>query len=329
MVKLTDIEKQFKNDDNVFPAVIVNDGIANTVAEATAWINDNQKELDLILANSGAVLFRGFPLDSAETFDAFSASFGYPNFTYKESFSNAVRINFTERVFTANEAPKEVEINLHNEMAQTPIYPDKIFFFCLQPGDEGGATPIMRCDMLYQALVEKAPELAKDFAEKGVKYTTVMPAEDDFASGQGRSWRSTLSVETVAEAEEKLARLGYSWEWLANGSLKAITGVLPAVRTLNCGRQVFFNQLIAAYMGWKGVREDHKDTLCFGDHSEIPKAGLELVSELAEEFVFDVEWQKGDVAWVDNNLAMHGRRPYSGATKRQVLVALGAAKENG
>lgn len=187
MVKLTEVDKQFKNPNDVFPAVVINDGIANTLEEATAWINANQKELDLILASCGAVLFRGFPIGTAETFDEFTASFGYPNFTYKESFSNAVRINFTERVFTANEAPKEVEINLHNEMAQTPIYPDKIFFFCMQPGDEGGATPIMRCDMLYQAIVEKDPQLAQDFADKGVKYTTVMPAEDDPESGQGRS----------------------------------------------------------------------------------------------------------------------------------------------
>ena len=261
-------------------------------------------------------------------FDAFSASFGYPDFTYKESLSNAVRINFTDRVFTANEAPKDVEINLHNEMAQTPIYPDKIFFFCQTPADIGGASPIMRCDMLFDALTKKDPQLAKNFEEKGVRYTTVMPADTDKNSGQGRSWKSTLSVESIEEAETKLRSLGYSWQWQENGDLKATTGVLPAVRTLDCGRKSFFNQLIAAYMGWKGVREHHQDTLCFGDNSEIPKEGLELVCELAEGYVYDVEWQSGDVALVDNNIAMHGRRPYSGDTNRKVLVALGAAKEN-
>ncbi len=155
-----------------------------------------------------------------------------------------------------------------------------------------------------------------------------MPAEDNPTSGQGRSWKNTLNVQSVEEAEEKLQRLGYRWQWLHSGELKAITGVLPAVRILENGRTVFFNQLIAAYLGWKGVREHHQETLCFGDDSEIPKAGLELVCELSNDYIFDVQWQKGDVAWVDNNMVMHGRRPYAGDTKRQVLVALGAAKVN-
>ena len=328
-MKLTEVAGQFNaGKQDVFPAVIVNEAGLSTVEQCQQWIEQNQQALEEQLLHSGAILFRGFPVGSAETFDQFTASFGYPNFLYKDSLSNAVRINFTERVFTANEAPKEVEIYLHNEMAQTPIYPDKIFFFCLHPADKGGASPILRCDMLFDALVAKNEELANAFEQKGIKYTTTMPGEDDPESGQGRSWKSTLSVESVAQAEEKLKRLGYSWVWNENGSLKATTDALPAVRTLECGRKVFFNQIIAAYMGWSGVREDHQDTLQFGDDSDIPKAWLEEIIAQSENFTFDTPWQTGDVALVDNNLAMHGRRPYSGTSKRQVLVALGAAKAN-
>lgn len=328
MVKLTNVPGQLSSGKDVFPAVILNNNNLTTVAECEDWIKQNQQQLEKQLLNSGAILFRGFPVDSAEAFDRFSASFGYPNFTYKDSLSNAVRINFTERVFTANEAPKDVEIYLHNEMAQTPVYPDNIFFFCLTPADNGGASPLCRCDMLYNGLVNSMPELAKDFANKGVKYTTIMPDVDNPQSGQGRSWMSTLSIKTKEEAETKLSRLGYSWQWLDDGSLKATTGVLPAVRRLNCGRDVFFNQIIAAFMGWKGVKENPDIALTFGDGSSIPIDGLKHIAQLAEEYVYDAQWQAGDVAMVDNNLAMHGRRPYSGDTKRQVLVALGAAKEN-
>ena len=41
----------------------------------------------------GAVLFRGLPLNSPEDCDAFVAAFGLTNFPYKESLSNAVRVN--------------------------------------------------------------------------------------------------------------------------------------------------------------------------------------------------------------------------------------------
>lgn len=325
-INFVEVPKQHRySDESVFPAVVVNDGSLTTLEQCKEWIKANQPELEDALSNAGALLFRGFPIDSAETFDAFSDAFDYDNFTYQESLSNAVRINFTERVFTANEAPKDVEIYLHHEMAQTPIYPSKLFFFCVSAAEEGGATPLCRSDKLYEAMQKDDPILAADFAEKGLKYTTVMPAMDDPKSGQGRGWGSTLSVETKEQAEKKLKELGYSWEWLEDGSLRAVTPVLPAVLKLDNGKQVFFNQLIAAYMGWKGVRENPSSAITFGDGSAIPKEGLERINELSKEFTFDLPWQDGDVAIVDNYMAMHGRRPFSGERKRQVLVALAAA----
>lgn len=305
-----------------FPAVVTNDPGFETVEESIAWLKSNQKELETALRQSGALLFRGFPVNSAETFDAFSDAFDYPNFTYKESLSNAVRINFTERVFTANEAPKDVEIFLHHEMAQTPISPSKLFFFCQSAADEGGATPLCRSDLLFDAFAQKMPEVARDFVAKGLKYTTHMPAENDPESGQGRSWRSTLSVGSVEEAENKLRELGYSWQWMDDGSLRATTPILPAVIDYGNDTHVFYNQLIAAYMGWKGVKDDPASAITFGDGSHIPVEALDLMVSLAPDFTYDLAWQDGDVAMVDNYMAMHGRRSYSGDRKRQVLVAL-------
>lgn len=323
MISFHKTEAQLNFDDSVFPSIVLNEGQFESVEATAHWIKQHKAELEAELASSGALLFRGFPIDSAETFDTFSAAFDYPSFTYKESLSNAVRINFTERVFTANEAPKEVEIYLHHEMAQTPISPEKIFFFCNYAADQGGATPICRSDQLFRALEVERPELAKKFEDKGLRYTTHMPALDDINSGQGRSWASTLSVKDRQEAEQKLAELGYDWEWQNDGSLKAITPKLPAVLDLG-SKKVFYNQLVAAYMGWKGVRENPSVALAFGDGSAIAKEDLERIAQLSEKFTFDLQWQDGDVALLDNKISMHGRRPYSGDRKRLVLVALAA-----
>jgi len=325
-VAYANVATQHQYNGDVFPPIVVNNTQCKTVEETVAFVKANQDELEAKLAKAGALLFRGFPIDSAEAFDVFSAGFNYPNFTYQESLSNAVRINFTERVFTANEAPKDVEIFLHHEMAQTPISPSKLFFFCQAAAEKGGATPLCRSDKLFEALKTENPALASDFKEKGLKYTTTMPAANDANSGQGRSWKSTLSVETLEDAEAKLKELGYNWQWLEDGSLKAVTPVLPAVIDLADGSEVFYNQLIAAYMGWKGVKENPSSAITFGDGTAIPKEGLERVSELAQDFTFDLEWQDGDVAIVDNYRAMHGRRPYSGDRKRIVLVALVASQ---
>ncbi len=324
-IKYISDETQLQFGDDFFPQIIVNQHSFTSISETCAFIQANKEEIEAQLARHGAVLFRGFPIDSAETFDAFSAAFNYANFTYQESLSNAVRINYTDRVFTANEAPKDVEIYLHHEMAQTPISPSKLFFFCQSAATEGGATPLCRSDKLFAALEHEKPELAAKFRTEGVKYTTKMPAINDHDSGQGRSWKDTLTVETTAQAEAKLHELGYSWEWLDNGDLKATTPVLPAVYKLDDGSESFYNQLIAAYLGWAGVKENPASCITFGDGTEILATDLDFIAELSKVFTFDLVWQDNDVALVDNYRTMHGRRPFSGTKKRQVLVALAAA----
>ncbi|NND83355.1 MAG: SyrP protein [Gammaproteobacteria bacterium] len=321
-LELQALEGQLQLAGEVFPPVVLCPTELTSVDEAVAWVAQHQSAIETLLSGAGAILLRGFALQDAHDFDAFSGAFGYPGFTYQESLSNAVRINYTERVFTANEAPPEVEIYLHHEMAQTPLSPDKLFFYCQSAAQTGGATPICRSDCLYRALLRADPALADQFETLGLKYTTRMPAEDDHESGQGRSWRSTLSVDSKPEAEAKLASLGYGWVWSENDALHATTPVLPAVKQLNNGKKVFYNQLVAAYMGWPGVRENPGLALKFGDDSDIPVAALELIASLCEEFTFDIPWQDGDVALIDNKMTMHGRRPYSGDRKRQVLVAL-------
>ena len=316
---LADLE--FNRDH--FPTIIVNDGSVTTLEQAQSWISDNQDSLKKELSCTGALLLRGFPVTDAVSYDQFFSAFGYNNFTYKESLSNAVRINYTDLVFSANEAPKNIEIYLHNEMAQTPVFPNIISLFCEASADSGGATTICRSDTVYEKLAVAEPALTAKLADLGIKYTNRIPSGDNPDSAQGRGWQSTLSVETTEQAEKKLLSLGYNWQWHADGSLSAQTKALPAIKSVDTGRQVFFNQIIAAYQGWDGVKDDPSIALCFGDDSAIPKHFLEKICAIAAETAYDIDWQDGDVAVVDNHLAMHGRRPYGGDRVRRVLVTLG------
>ena len=310
------------NQDH-FPSIIVNDGSITTLEQAQSWINENQATLKKELACTGALLFKGFPVSDAVSYDNFFSAFGYNNFTYEESLSNAVRINYTDMVFSANEAPKDVEIYLHNEMAQTPVFPNIISLFCEKTADTGGATILCRSDIVYKKIATAEPQLTEKLAKEGVKYTNMMSSGDNPDSAQGRGWQSTLSVETREQAEEKLLNLGYKWQWDSDGSLSAQTMALPAIKSVDSDRHVFFNQIIAAYQGWKGVKEDPSIGLCFGDDSEIPKHFLDKICDIAAETAYDLMWQDGDVAVVDNHLSMHGRRPYGGESVRRVLVTLG------
>jgi alpha-ketoglutarate-dependent taurine dioxygenase len=310
-------QKQF---DTVFPVVLEPGSATLDLASTVERIRHNREYLLDLLGIHGAVLLRNFPISSDTDFDAVVKAFELANFTYAESLSNAVRKNRTERVFTANEAPPEVEIFLHHEMAQTPIYPSRLLFFCEQAADSGGATPLCRSDVLLSRLDAALPEFTAACRRLGARYTNVMPAAADIASGQGRSWQDTLSVATAADAEARLRALGYSFEWLRDGSLRVTTATLPVVRTLADGREVFFNQLIAAFCGWQDARNVARKSITFGDGSEIPVAAMEQVVRLSQELVFDTPWQTGDVALVDNFLVMHGRRPFQGT--RRVLASL-------
>ena len=302
-----------------FPAVLTAQEPAS-VAAAVAWAGEHRLAIQDLLAANGAVVFRGFGLATDTAFDQFIRAFDWPNFTYAQSLSNAVRRNRTERVFTANEAPPEVSIWLHHEMAQTPIYPSRLFFFCEQPAHSGGATPICRSDWLLARLTDEAPDFIAACAERGVRYSQTMPAADDLASGQGRSWGSTLSADSRLAAETKLAQLGYEWQWQADDALSVTTPVLPAIRQLEDGSHSFFNQLIAAFFGWKDARNDGQKVITFGDGSSIDGDAMELAVALSEELTVDLQWQQGDVALVDNLRVMHGRRSFEG--ERRVLASL-------
>ena len=294
-----------------------------SLKESCAWARDNAADISAQASEHGVVLMRGLPLASSEDFDAVVTAFGFQNFSYEDSLSNAYRINYTPRVFSANEAPPEVTIFLHHEMAQTPIYPSKLFFFCQTTPNEGGATPICRSDILWEKLTKQLPDFANACQEKGLKYSNVMPAAADKDSGMGRSWQSTFSAESREAAEARMTELDYSWQWQDNGDLRATTPVLPAVRDLGEGRFSFFNQLIAAFKGWKDTRNDPSKAITFGDDTTLDPDDVAKASELADEVTFDIPWQDGDLALVDNYTAMHGRRTFSGT--RKVLASLVAA----
>lgn len=306
--------------DSVFPLVYVCAAGSGTLDDAVKWVREHRDTLLQQATRNGGVLFRGFPMQTAEDFDAFIAAFDLSNFPYQKSLSNAVRINRTERIFSANEAPPEVQIFFHHEMAQTPVFPGMIAFFCEIAAAEGGATPICRSDVLYDRLKTELPDFIRDCEAKGLRYTNVMPDANDPKSGMGRSWGSTLAVETREAAEERLRELNYAWEWLPDGCLKATTPPLPAVMEIGPGRKTFFNQLIAAYCGWKDTRNDPSAAIRHGDGSKLDAAAVARAIEIANELAYDLAWQPGDAVLLDNTVAMHARKSFRGT--RKVLASL-------
>ena len=153
---------------------------------------------------------------------------------------NEQRMNDMQ-VLTTNESPPSEPIPFHHELAQTPAPPSHICFYCSINDAEGGSTPLIRSDTVYEFLNSKYPEFTQKVEKLGVKYIKIAPEEDDPSSALGRSWKSSFQCKTKEEAEKNMAAQGTTWEWLPDGCCKIISQVLPAVRVSSNGNKVFFN----------------------------------------------------------------------------------------
>ena len=112
---------------------------------------------------------------------------------------------------------------------------------CVANEAEGGSTPLIRSDMVFDYLNGKYPDFVTKIEELGVKYIKIAPEEDDPSSALGRSWKSMYGVSTKEEAEAEAAKQGSTLEWQENGNCKVISSKLPAVKVSTNGNKTFFN----------------------------------------------------------------------------------------
>lgn len=109
-----------------FPVVITPSPAASfTLSAFTKTIQAQKPYLEAQLRKSGAVLFRGFPVNSASDFNDVVEASGFEEFPYVGGA--APRTNVVGRVFTANESPPDQKIPFHHEMAQ--VYSHLLFVF--------------------------------------------------------------------------------------------------------------------------------------------------------------------------------------------------------
>jgi len=311
----------------VFPLTLSPTGTCTNVKEEfKEWLKDNGQQsntlkkgtIENLIIDHCAILFRGFNLNSAQDFADCVLAVGYPHFPYEGG--NAVRKKIVgDIVFTANEAPGAIPF--HHEMAQVPVYPHKLYFYCDTPAATGGETPLLLSAHTFNHMQLKFPEISETLERLGVIYNRIMTAHDRPESRLGRGWKSTFGVTTKEEVEEKLRKKGYSWEWMENDVMKEITPILPAVRVdSRTGRKQFFNQIIAAYTGWKDEFNDPAKAITLGDKTPLDTNFMNHLIEFAESDKIAFLWQPGDLLLLDNITAMHSRAPYTG--ERLILAAL-------
>ncbi|KAL4625981.1 hypothetical protein ACB092_05G063500 [Castanea dentata] len=284
----------------------------------TEAIKTEKKFLDSVLHKSGAVLLRGFPVNTASDFNDVVEAFGFEELPYVGGA--APRSNVVGRVFTTNDSPPDQKIPFHHEMAQVTTFPSKLFFFCeVEPGS-GGETPIVLSHLVYEKMKEKHPEFVERLEEHGLLYTRVIGEDDDLSSPIGRGWKSTFLTKDKSVAEERAANVGTKLEWLED-SVKTIMGPIPAIKfDKTRQRKIWFNSMVIAYIGWEDARNDPVKAVTFGDGKPLPADIVYDCLNILEEESVAFPWQKGDVLLLDNWAALHARKSFD--PPRRILASL-------
>jgi alpha-ketoglutarate-dependent taurine dioxygenase len=312
-----------------FPVVVrpENDEAASFTA-LLRMIRTRESRLSECLAERGAILFRGFRIDGSEQFaEAVEALSGRSRLLqYRGGASPRGSIPAGRRpIYNSTEYPPEMELSLHNELSYSDIYPDRIYFFCLTPPEQGGETTLGDSRRILRKM---PPTVRERFEEKGVCYVRNLSS----AKGSGYSWQDAFESDDPDEVERRCRATGAQFEWLGGGILR-LRQVKPATARHPLTREeVWFNQAdgfhpsaldpstYAELMALCGSEGLFRLNAAYGDGTPIEASVLEEVRRVIREETMPHVWQTGDILMLDNMLAAHGRRPFRGP--RRIAVAM-------
>lgn len=291
--------------------------------ELSAWVESHRGLIEETLHRDGAMLFRGFNLRGLDDFHEFIAATGVELMQYMESATP--RTELKEKIYTSTEFPADQTIALHNELSTLNTFPLKVYFFCVQPAERGGATPIADVRKVLQRI---RPEIREKFIEKGWLLIR------NFGDGFGPTWQNSFHLSERSEAEEYFRRAGIEYEWRGGERLRTIQVRSAVERHPQLGVQVWFNHV--AFWHISSVEPKLRELFLkefdahqlpyntfYGDGSPIEDAVVEELRQAYRQETVSFPWQAGDVLMLDNMLVAHGREPYSG--ERKILAAMGEA----
>jgi alpha-ketoglutarate-dependent taurine dioxygenase len=288
--------------------------------DLVTWAGFNKGLIEEQLLKHGAILFRNFGVTSVTRFEQFTKTISPELMQYGERSSPRHKVSGS--IYTSTDHPADQPIVLHNEQSYTLSWMMKLWFFCLQPANTGGGTPIADSRRIFRRL---SPELVEKFEEKQVMYLR------NYGAGLGLSWQEVFQTSEKSEVEAYCRQVGIKYEWLDGERLRT-RQIRPAIRRHpKTDEKVWFNHALFFHVSsleaatrdslLSGLNEeDLPFNTYYGDGSPFEAAALGEIREAYRRETVSFPWQAGDILMVDNMLVAHGREPYTG--HRQVVVAM-------
>src|SRR5262245_42712279 len=131
------IQTKFINQQKL--PLVIEPSQAFTPETFLEYLKENQEPLSKKLLTFGGLLFRGFPVEGADAFNAVVDALGLGK-PLNYIGGDTPRDKVKGKVYTSTEAPPNLMIPLHNEMSFIKYYPRHIYFHCDTPAQTGGET---------------------------------------------------------------------------------------------------------------------------------------------------------------------------------------------
>jgi alpha-ketoglutarate-dependent taurine dioxygenase len=285
-----------------------------------AWAREGRAMIEEQLLRHGAILFRGFGLDTVSGFEQFTRAISPELLDYRERA--APRIEVGNGIFTSTEYPADQHIPLHHEMSYSHNWPMKIWFFCVKPADGGGATPIASDRLIFDRI---NPRIKERFMDKKVMYVR------NYGGGLDLSWQDVFQTTDKRVVEEYCRKSLTEFEWREGDRLRTRQVRQAVAAHPETGETVWFNHAhmfhvsnlepsLRASLLAEFSEDDLPRNAYYGDGTPIEDSVLDEIREMYQTGAVIFPWQKGDILMLDNILASHGRQPYTG--DRKILVAM-------
>lgn len=288
--------------------------------DLVGWARANHGLIQEKLLMHGGLLLRGFQPPALAQFESFARTISPVLLGYIERA--APRFEVSENIFTSTEYPADQTIPLHHEMAYSHNWPTKIWFFCDEPAREGGATPITDDRKVFRLI---DPAIKKKFMEKKVMYIR------NYGEGVDFSWQDAFQTNDRSEVENYCKRSKAEFEWRDGDRLRTRQVRQSVVTDPRTGETLWFNHAhlfhhssLAAAVRESLLSQFNEDELprnaFYGDGTPIEPSVLGEIRGVYNDSAIRFSWRKGDILFLDNFLASHGRDPFVGP--RRILVAM-------
>jgi amino acid adenylation domain-containing protein len=290
------------------------------------WAKNNREFIETNLLQHSGILFRGFDIDTIDSFDQFTKAIAPVQLEYMDQHTPRTRL--AGKIYTSTEYPAEHVIPFHSENSKNHVWPMKIWFYCVQPAEQGGATPIADNAKVFELL---APEIRDRFVEKKVMYVR------NFGEGVGLPWQTVFQTAERSEVEAYCREAGMEFEWKDENRLRTSHVCQSVAQHPHTKKMLWFNQAhlfhissleASARESLLSIFKEHElpSNAYYGDGSPIEDSIIEEIREAFKQASTAFPWQSRDILMLDNMAIAHGRTPYSGP--RKVVVAMAESFSN-